>query len=406
MAVLAIHLQLALDVGRIHACNIPVFRYALQRWEPDNYELVVLHRQSLNDEQLELLRSLEVAREDPVSPVNINVRLVALDQPLQQQDQQLLSQVDPPDVSPWMLVRYPAFTNTDRLAFSAPFNTETVQALLDSPLRRVIVERILSGDSAVWVLIESGNQLQDDAAEQVLKRRLQQLEKTLQLPGPIENEIDSLFPTDASASSDDQEYPPIRFELIRVSRKVENERAFVSMLINSEIDLHEFDEPVAIPIFGRARSHFALVGRGINEENIEESCQFLVGACSCEVKSQNPGADLLVRANWESFVADEDYGDESSLQLTGLGSLEIEQPQAELPDEALPAEVTQQEPTHPVEDANGEVQDVPLAKVSNERIYLSTVVILALGLFVVTVGTVLIKYRQTNGPNGPEGRLQ
>ena len=85
MAVLAIHLQLALDVGRIHACNIPVFRYALQRWEPDNYELVVLHRQSLNDEQLELLRSLEVAREDPVSPVNINVRLVALDQPLQQQ---------------------------------------------------------------------------------------------------------------------------------------------------------------------------------------------------------------------------------------------------------------------------------------------------------------------------------
>ena len=65
----------------------------------------------------------------------------------------------------------------------------------------------------------------------------------------------------------------------------------------------------------------ALVGRGINEENIEESCQFLVGACSCEVKSQNPGADLLVRANWESVVADEDYDDVSSLQLTGLGRL-------------------------------------------------------------------------------------
>ena len=405
MAVLAIHLHLALDAGRIHACNVPVFRYALQRWEPDNYELVVLHRQSLNDEQLELLRTLEVAREDPVSPLNINVRLVALDQPLQEQDQQLLSQVDPSDVSPWMLVRYPAFTNTDRLAFSAPFNEETVQALLDSPLRRVIVERILSGDSAVWVLIESGNQLKDDAAEQVLKRRLQQLEKTLQLPGPIENEIDALFPTDDSASPDDQEHPPIRFELIRVSRELENERFFVSMLINSEPGLHEFDEPVAIPIFGRARSHFALVGRGINEDNIEESCQFLVGACSCEVKLQNPGADLLVRANWESVVTDEDYGDESSLQLTGLGSLEIEQTQAELPGEKLPAEVTQEKPTHPVEDVNREVQEVPLTKVSNERIYLSTVIVLALGLFVVTVGTVLIKYRQTNGPNGAGGRL-
>ena len=400
MVVLAIHLHIVLDAGRIHACNIPVFRYALQRWEPDNYELVVLHHESLNDEQLKLLRTLEVAREDPVSPLNINVRLAALDQPLQQRDQQLLSQVDPPPVSPWMLVSYPAFTNTDRLAFSAPFNTETVQALLDSPLRRVVVERILSGDSAVWVLIESGNQVQDDAAEQVLKRRLQQLEKTLQLPGPVENEIDDLFPTEQSASPDEQEHPPIRFELIRVSRKVENERVFVSMLINSEPGLHEFDEPVAIPIFGRARSHFALVGRGINEENIEESCQFLVGACSCEVKSQNPGADLLVRANWESVVTDEDYDDVPSLQLTGLGSLEIEQPQAELAGETSPAEVTQEKPMLPLEDINSEGQGVPLTQVSSKRMYLSTAVVLALGLVVVTFGTVLIKYRQTNGAEG------
>lgn len=400
MVVLAIHLHIVLDAGSVHACNIPVFRYALQRWEPDNYELVVLHHDSLNDEQLELLRTLEVAREDPVSPLNINVRLAALDQPLQQRDQQLLSQVDPPPVSPWMLVSYPAFTNTDRLAFSAPFNTETVQALLDSPLRRVVVERILSGDSAVWVLIESGNQVQDDAAEQVLKRRLQQLEKTLQLPGPVENEIDDLFPTEQSASPDEKEHPPIRFELIRVSREVENERVFVSMLINSEPGLHEFDEPVAIPIFGRARSHFALVGRGINEENIEESCQFLVGACSCEVKSQNPGADLLVRANWESVVTDEDYDDVPSLQLTGLGSLEIEQPQAELASETSPVEVTQEKPTLPAEDVNSEGQGVPLTKVSSKQMYLSTAVVLALGLVVVTFGTVLIKYRQTNGAEG------
>ena len=400
MVVLAIHLHIVLDAGRIHACNIPVFRYALQRWEPDNYELVVLHHDSLNDEQLKLLRTLEVAREDPVSPLNINVRLAALDQPLQQRDEQLLSQVDPPAGSPWMLVSYPPFTNTDRLAFSAPFNTETVQALLDSPLRRVVVERILSGDSAVWVLIESGNKVQDDAAERVLKRRLQQLEKTLQLPGPVENEIDELFPTEQSASPDEQEHPPIRFELIRVSREVENERVFVSMLINSEPGLHEFDEPVAIPIFGRARSHFALVGRGINEENIEESCQFLVGACSCEVKSQNPGADLLVRANWESVVTDEEYDDVPSLQLTGLGSLEIEQPQAELAGETSPAEVTQEKSTFPAEDVNSEGQGVPLTTVSSERMYLSTVVVLALGLVVVTVGTVLIKYRQTNGAEG------
>ena len=29
------------------ACQVPVFRYALERWPADNYELVVLHDLSL-----------------------------------------------------------------------------------------------------------------------------------------------------------------------------------------------------------------------------------------------------------------------------------------------------------------------------------------------------------------------
>ena len=29
--------------GSAHACNIPVFRYALERWKPDPFEVVVAH---------------------------------------------------------------------------------------------------------------------------------------------------------------------------------------------------------------------------------------------------------------------------------------------------------------------------------------------------------------------------
>ena len=32
------------------ACQIPVFRYALERWQPDPYEVVVIHRGSLSPE--------------------------------------------------------------------------------------------------------------------------------------------------------------------------------------------------------------------------------------------------------------------------------------------------------------------------------------------------------------------
>ena len=41
------------------ACNVPVFRYALERWEADPYEMVVFHREPLTAEQQALLAEME-----------------------------------------------------------------------------------------------------------------------------------------------------------------------------------------------------------------------------------------------------------------------------------------------------------------------------------------------------------
>lgn len=45
---------------------------------------------------------------------------------------------------------------------------------------------------------------------------------------------------------------------------------------------------------------YALVGPGINPEMIMKACAFIVGPCACEIKSDNPGFDLLLEADWES----------------------------------------------------------------------------------------------------------
>ena len=42
----------------------------------------------------------------------------------------------------------------------------------------------------------------------------------------------------------------------------------------------------------------ALVGAGITAENIKDAAAFLAGPCSCEVKRDNPGVDLLLTAEW------------------------------------------------------------------------------------------------------------
>ena len=44
------------------------------------------------------------------------------------------------------------------------------------------------------------------------------------------------------------------------------------------------------------------MGDGIKRETIDRAATFLIGKCSCEVKEKNPGADLLLAADWDAAV--------------------------------------------------------------------------------------------------------
>src|SRR5579863_6635040 len=57
-------------------CNIPVFRYALERWQPSSYEVIAVHQGPLTDEAREALSVLrqsganvELDRIDVLEPV-------------------------------------------------------------------------------------------------------------------------------------------------------------------------------------------------------------------------------------------------------------------------------------------------------------------------------------------------
>jgi hypothetical protein len=72
----------------------------------------------------------------------------------------------------------------------------------------------------------------------------------------------------------------------------------VRMLLNTEDDLPGRSDPMVFPVFGRGRAMPALIGAGITKENIGDAARFLAGPCSCEVKRDNPGVDLLMTADW------------------------------------------------------------------------------------------------------------
>ena len=275
------------------ACQVPVFRYALERWAPAEYLVSVLPDEGgLTDAEKKVVELLSAAPQDAQNPVNLTV------------------QVEPPAPGargPAQLVlRYPRKPRDPRqqTIWQAPLTLENVQALLDSPARQELRRRLLAGESAVWLLVESGDQARDNAAAEALATALAEAQTSLKLPTEVTVPEDAAKrPGQKSEHADAlrSDLPlKIEFSVMRLKRSDPAETALLAMLTHLEDDLGGLaHEPMFFPVFGRGRVLEPLVGKGINRENAMEHSAYLCGACSCEVKDQNPGTDLLLAANWE-----------------------------------------------------------------------------------------------------------
>ncbi|MHB9030058.1 MAG: hypothetical protein ACYC9O_14925, partial [Candidatus Latescibacterota bacterium] len=208
---------------------------------------------------------------------------------------------------PCILLRFPEAVRLDRAIWSGALTVANARKLLDSPVRRRIAERIIAGDAAVWVLLESGNRTLDDAAADSLKAAFSALKENIL---PIRN---------LSYRDDSGKAPSYSFSVVRLSRGNAAEPLLETVLMRLEPDLEEYTRyPMAIPVFGRGRALYALVGKGINNRTIVESCLFMVEGCSCEVKALNPGLDLLMTADWEHGIGESWIPVEDTPPLTGL----------------------------------------------------------------------------------------
>lgn len=278
-------------VTPVFACNVPVFRYALERWRVDRYEMILFHRGELSDEERQIVDVLKKYDQGTDGfPLCLTIDLVDLDK---NPDKDVLALFEKHKNAklPW-LVAYAPIRGLEEPLFAGKLHGDLVQNLLFSPKRRVVAERILNGQTAVCVLLESGDAKKDDKAAELLEAEMQKMPAKLKLPELTDDPADALR----------EDAPPLRidFSLLRLSREDPREKMLIEMLLVSEPDLKATEEPMAFFVFGRGRSLWALVGEGITKENIQEACAFLVGACSCEVKRQNPGFDLLIDVDWES----------------------------------------------------------------------------------------------------------
>lgn len=289
------------------ACNVPVFRYALERWPPDPYHLAVFYAGGEAGERP--VRAALDALKD--RPINLVAEAVDVDQ-LDADDWRLTDVELDRGQLPWAVLRYPPRSHqAPPIAWSGLFDAEVLPRLTNSSVRQEVVRRLLTGESAVWMLVESGDREKDEAVRKCLERELAEAPRKLRIPGMEELDF---TPTDTETPQAQAPSPEVltfgadpaialplkvHFSLLSLSRDHAAELGLLAMLLNSEPDLNEYaDEPIVFPVFGQGRALWALVGKGINAENIFESCAFLTGPCSCQVKQMNPGTDLLLDFDW------------------------------------------------------------------------------------------------------------
>jgi hypothetical protein len=74
-------------------------------------------------------------------------------------------------------------------------------------------------------------------------------------------------------------------------------------LLGLDPDLFNMKEEVMVfSVYGRRRALPPLIGKGINSRMIDQIAHFATGACSCQIKNQNPGTDLLIGQDWDKAV--------------------------------------------------------------------------------------------------------
>ncbi len=283
--------------GILLACKVPVFRYALERWPADPYELVCVPAQGgLSAAEEAALQALREAALDKDFPANIRVKVDA--------DGENNSAVAR------MELFYPSKMRgiLTKPIWSGDATLENAQQIVQSPVRKELVKRILTGESAIWLLVESGDVKKDDDAEKALIEYAQKATGKLKLPEGVIGKNDSealqnIRPGDEENVLRSDVPLEISFSVLRISRLDAAEQVFLQMLLNLEDDLGEYaKEPMTFPVFGRGRILEPLIGLGISYDNVITHSGYLTGACSCEVKDENPGIDLLVAMDWDAAM--------------------------------------------------------------------------------------------------------
>ncbi len=279
---------LLMPFGPIRACTTPVFLYAMQMWQQDAYQGLVIYRDALTDEEEKILYTIQRSIPDKF-PLNLSIQKMEISSD-RKALKRVLGREIPKDLPAFIL------WHGGSMGFGPPFWKSTLQEaavadLANSPVRKEIAGHLARGVPIVWVFVRSGNDEKDNRTAGILEDELDAAKAEI-LQDPVfqpyfKHIIDrnNLFP------------------VVEISRGSASEQVLLPMLLAYYPGLKELDEPLLFPVFGRGRAVGVLKGDEIEAMNLEDVIAFLLNPCSCQIKVANPGFDLMLKGDWYTLLA-------------------------------------------------------------------------------------------------------
>ena len=287
------------------ACDNPVYRYALQNWPPAEFELLLVKANELADREEAAWQSLQKSASAADPRPNLRRRVVTREELAALPDGPMKDSLAALAGNALALLS-PLQAGQQRVVWSGSCTADNAQRIAQSPAREEVGRRLIDGEAIVWIWLAPGGAGQLEQAENTLQDFLIGYAESLaamevpQAAGNINHP--EIAPT--KPPIDKSAYWPPRFSSLAISIDDPQEAVFIDMLKSSMQDRWPADEPVVFAVFGRGRVLGGLPLSQLNPASLRSACDFLTGACSCEVKDKNPGDDLLLAADWNSVSPD------------------------------------------------------------------------------------------------------
>ncbi|MHB8971299.1 MAG: hypothetical protein ACYC4N_12705 [Pirellulaceae bacterium] len=279
--------------GSAAGCDTPVYRYAMYRWFPAPYELYYFYDGQPDVEGAKIQAAVEAITKN-VKPA-VNLAFLPVDV---QKDKELTGV--PPDVkdawakrspqqTPWYLISSPVGMHI----LDGAMAEADVASLIDSPVRQEIGALLEQGQAGVYLLLTGDNAPANEAAEKEIRGVVDDV---------AAGKIDLNAVLQTPADGDAPQPPATTFGFLKLARNDAAEKWLIDCLLALEPDLRNTAEPQVFLVYGRGRALFSCLGKGIQRGNLIQDVEFISGACSCTVKEQNPGVDLLIRYDWDAVA--------------------------------------------------------------------------------------------------------